>query len=231
MKKALSLSLLVLGATASLSAQVSFGPLSLSDDHRLLFSTESRAQGSVVESALVLANLDTWRLRLLTANAGELEYLSETREIQPRNSFALQRIPLEGGLPRTVQAFPGFEEGAVPSLSVMDHVLPSPNGAWLLRLEPSSGALGRLVLMDIKTGQSRLIAEGVERPGRYFPASWSPDSRLFVYSREGSLYYLSLDTSSRSSIAARYRLIGEGQINNQEWGRNGDFYFLRDNAI
>ena len=231
MKKALSFPLFFLLSIMSLPAQVSFGELSLSDDNRLLFAAESRARGGRVESALVLAKLDSSRLRLLTASAAHLEYLSETREVQLRNSFALQRIPLEGGLPKTVQAFPGFEEGVVPSLSVMDQVLPSPDGAWLLRLEPSSGALGRLVLIDIKTGSSRLVAEGLERPGRFFPASWSPDSRLCVYAREGALYYLSLDSGNRPAIAERYRLIGEGQINSLEWGRNGDFYYLRDNAI
>jgi peptidoglycan/xylan/chitin deacetylase (PgdA/CDA1 family) len=107
----------------------------------------------------------------------------------------------------------------------------SGDGKWLLYVEPVSSAYGNLVLRDVAAGVKTRIAAQVERPDRYFPACWSPDSRVFVYNRGGKLYYHSVNGSVLSSVDERYRLIGEGAINSVYWDRGGDFFYVRGSTV
>ncbi|MDR3145678.1 MAG: polysaccharide deacetylase family protein, partial [Treponema sp.] len=111
-----------------------------------------------------------------------------------------------------------------------EELAPSADGKWLLRVEPVSAALGDLVLIDTVTGSRTKISSGVERPDLNFPACWSPDSRVFIYSRAGRLYYHTV-SSAATSVDERYRLIGEGAINAVAWGRAGDFFYLRGSTV
>ena len=48
--------------------------------------------------------------------------------------------------------------------------------------------------------------------------SWSPDSSYFVYRKQGSLYYYSVDQLEREEVVEeKFRGIGEGSIRNIGW--------------
>jgi peptidoglycan/xylan/chitin deacetylase (PgdA/CDA1 family) len=106
----------------------------------------------------------------------------------------------------------------------------SPDGKWLLYVEPVTAAFGNLLLIDTETGMRTLIASDIERPDLLFPACWSPDSRVFIYSRGGKLYYHTVSASSMP-VDERYRLIGEGAVNAVSWGKGGDFFYLRGSTV
>jgi peptidoglycan/xylan/chitin deacetylase (PgdA/CDA1 family) len=107
----------------------------------------------------------------------------------------------------------------------------SADGKWLLYVEPVTAAYGNLTLLDTVSGTKISIAAQVERPDRFFPACWSPDSRLFVYAKGGKLYYYTVGAPVLASMDEQYRLIGEGAINSVAWGRGGDFFYLRDSTV
>jgi peptidoglycan/xylan/chitin deacetylase (PgdA/CDA1 family) len=105
----------------------------------------------------------------------------------------------------------------------------SSDGRWVLYIEPTSDAFGNLMLLDLSGGRRLLIAARVERPEKHFPASWSPDSRFFIYARENKLYYRTVNNTQ--DIDEGFRLIGSGAINSIKWGRGSDFYYLKGSVV
>lgn len=217
--------------SAPLWSRTSFDGLDLGADDRLLFRAETGGDGSARQSALFWANVATGALTQLTVYPEHLEVVESGRSLQIRNPFGAVRVSLSGGLPRPVPGFPSFATGALVLSGRSEALAASPDGKWLLYVEPTSAAFGKLVLIDAATGSRVLVSEGVERPGRFFPASWSPDSRVFVYERDRKLYSRSVDTSSSAVVDERYRLVGDGSIASIRWGTAGDFFYIRGSTI
>jgi peptidoglycan/xylan/chitin deacetylase (PgdA/CDA1 family) len=214
-----------------LSAKLSFRGLDLSDDNRLLFQADSDNDGTVFQNALFMSNLSDLSLRQLTAFPEQMDLIENGRTIQVRNAFGACRIPLAGGLPRSIAGLPGFADGAPILGGRVEGMAASADGKWLLYVEPVTAAYGNLVLIDTFSGARTLVSSDVERPDRFFPASWSPDSRVFIYCRGGRLYYQNIGISETISVDERYRLIGEGSINSIFWGKAADFFYLRGSTV
>ncbi|MDR1419652.1 MAG: polysaccharide deacetylase family protein [Treponema sp.] len=210
-------------------ARVGFYDLDLSEDNRLLFRAESSGDGAPDQHALFVSRLTDRALQQITAFPEKMELLGAGRTLQIQNVFGAVRVPVSGGLPRSVPGFPSFAAGVPAAGGRTEDLAASPDGRWVLFLETESYAYGNLVLLELASGTKRIVARHVERPGPYFPASWSPDSRVFVYSREGRLYYHTV-TSPRD-VEEQYRTIGEGEINSVSWLPSGDFFYMRGSFL
>jgi peptidoglycan/xylan/chitin deacetylase (PgdA/CDA1 family) len=213
------------------AAKVTFSGLDLSDDNRLLFRADSDAGGAPRQTALFVSRLTDLSLRQLTAFPEKMDLLENGRTLQVRNAFGALRLSVGGGLPRNIRGFPSFTEGAPAAGGRVEGMAASGDGKWLLYVEPVTAAYGNLVLIDTATGFRTLVAYDVERPDAYFPACWSPDSRVFVYGRGGRLYYQTINISAVPTVDERYRLIGEGAINSVYWGQAGDFFYIRGSTV
>ncbi|MDR2029603.1 MAG: polysaccharide deacetylase family protein [Treponema sp.] len=234
MKNPVPLWLLIIGLCFSpprIAAKVSFSGLDLSGDDRLLFRADSDADGSPRQSALFVSRLTDLSLRQLTAFPEKMDLLENGRVLQVRNAFGALRIPVAGGLPRSIRGFPSFAEGAPAAGGRVEGMAASGDGKWVLYVEPVTAAYGNLVLIDTATGIRTHVSSDVERPGAYFPACWSPDSRVFVYARSGRLYYQTINISAVPAVDERYRLIGEGAVNSVYWGQAGDFFYMRGSTV
>jgi peptidoglycan/xylan/chitin deacetylase (PgdA/CDA1 family) len=210
-------------------AKVSFRGLDLSDDNRLLFRADLSGGGALPQHGLFISRLTDLALRQITAFPEKMELVSNGRILQVRNAFGALRIPLAGGLPQGIPGFPSFAAGVSAVGGRVEDLAASQNGRWVLYVEPVSPAYGNLVLIDVNEGNKRVVARNVERSARFFPACWSPDSRVFVYSRGGELFYYPVHSTAPAD--ERYRFIGEGAINRVAWSRTGDFYYLRDSTV
>ncbi|MDR1903618.1 MAG: polysaccharide deacetylase family protein [Treponema sp.] len=213
---------------APLGAKIQFTGIDLSPDNRFLFTAE--ASGSR-QKALFTSHLADLSLQQLTAFPERLELLENDKTLQVRSVFGAVRVPVSGGLPRNIMGFPSFVGGAPILGGRVENIAPSADGRWILQVEPVSPAYGNLALIDVQTGAKTVIASHVERPDMYFPACWSPDSRVFVYVRGNKLYYYAINASSISLVDEKYRLIGEGAINSVYWGKAGDFFYLRGSTV
>jgi peptidoglycan/xylan/chitin deacetylase (PgdA/CDA1 family) len=211
--------------------RVVFSGLDLSADNRLLFRADAESDGGVRQSALFVSRLTDLSLRQMTAFPEKMEILENGRTLQVRNAFGALRIPVSGGLPQSIPGFPSFTEGVPVLGGRAEEMAPSADGRWLLYVDPVSSAYGNLVLIDTASGAKTVVSRDVERPDTRFPACWSPDSRVFVYSRGGRLYYHTVNASTAFSVDERYRLIGEGGINSVQWGNAGDFFYLRGSTV
>ncbi len=214
-----------------LSAEVRFDGLDLFSDGRLLYTVQITNPGSAPHGGLFLADLEKNKTKLLTAYPEKMELLDEGRIIQIRNGFGTFRIPVKGGLPESVAGFPTFADGASIQSGQVEAMSASFDGKWVLYVEPVSAAYGNLVLVDIASAKRYPIATHIERPGRYFPAVWSRDSKVFIYTKDGQLYYYALSTLNSVSIDEQFRLIGDGQINSVYWGPQGDFFYVNGRTI
>ena len=205
---------------------INFQGLDLSGDNRLLFSAVSTESG---QHAVFISRLTDLALQQITAFPEKIDLVENGRSLLVRNVFGVSLVPLAGGLPRPLSGFPSFVTGNIPVSSRAESLAVSYDGRWLLQMEPENSAYGNLVLTELSTGQRRIISTQVERHNRNFPANWSPDSRVFVYCKNGKLYYYPL--LIESAIEEQYRFICEGGITSISWGRRGDFFYVRENVL
>ena len=208
-------------------ARFSFGGLNLSDDNRLLF----RADSGGGQHTIFMSRLTDRALRQLTAFPEQFQVVENGRTLLVWNQFGAARIPSGGGLPQPVPGFPSFAAGTAPVGGRSLQPVSSPDGRWILYVEPSSPAYGSLILLETGKGVKRVISRQVELPGRDFPASWSPDSRLFIYAKGEQLFYYPLSPTASDPVAERYRTIGEGGITAVRWTSQGDFFYFRGNTL
>ncbi|MDR0760520.1 MAG: polysaccharide deacetylase family protein [Treponema sp.] len=211
--------------------KVVFSSLNLSGDNRMLFRADSDAAGSIRHGALFVTRLTDLSLQQMTAFPEKMELVENGRTLQVRNAFGALRIPVSGGLPRTIPGFPAFADGAPVLGGRIEDIVVSGDGRWILYVEPVTAAYGNLLLINTETGNRIHISANVERPDAYFPACWSPDSRVFVYTRGNRLYYYSVNANAAFSVDERYRVIGEGTINSVHWTEGGDFFYLRGSTV
>ncbi|MDR2049263.1 MAG: polysaccharide deacetylase family protein [Treponema sp.] len=213
--------------TLNAGAEIRFSGLDLAGS-RLLFSAGSQ-QSSPAGSQLFFSDLVEFSVSRLSAFPEKMTLLDDGRTLLVQSVFGVQSVPVSGGLPRAAPGFPPFTGSfAVPGGA--ETAVSSADGNWLLFVEPTSSARGDLVLINGKTGTRITVARVVERPGRAFPASWSGDSRLFIYAKSGKLYYYTVNTSAPPPEDERYRFIGEGDINSVCWAGES-FYYLKGSAL
>ena len=204
---------------------INFSDLDISEDNRILFKLNFT--GNLLRESLFVSGMEDGTLRQLTVIPERMDLIDNGRTLLIRNALGSVRIPVRGGLPQEGHFPQVFETGRVDETAV------SPDGRWVLTLEPETPAYGTLVLEDVITGERIAIAAGIERQDKIFPASWSPDSRVIVYSRSGRLYYCMVNPGMADSglIDERFRLIGEGTINSIVWDQRSDFYYLRGSTV
>lgn len=231
LKRNLGMLCLALFFLIPLFADIRFEGLDLSADGRLLYAVQVSNQGSSPEKGLFISDLEKNNSIVLTAFPKKIDLLDESRIIQIQNSFGTFRIPSNGGLPQSVPGFPGFTDGAPPQTGQIEAMASSYDGKWILYVEPVTSAYGNLVLIDVASGKRSSVASHIERPGKRFPAIWSRDSRVFIYTKDGKLYYHTLNTLNSASVDEQFRLIGDGQINSVYWGPRGDFFYIQGRTV
>ena len=207
-------------------AAVNFQDINLSNDDRLIFRADFEDQHTIFVSQLV-----NMSMQQLTAFPEKLYLVDNGKTIITLSRFGAAVIPTAGGIPAPVSGYPSFTNGSLPLRGRLLDIAASADGQWVLFAEPVSPGYGSLFLININSGTKRLISEKIELPGSDFPAKWSPDSRFFVYSKNGRLYYYPMLNNLSASVDERFRMIGSGCINSVLWGRHGDFYYLTGNTL
>jgi len=205
---------------------INFSNVTVSNDDRLLFKTEFEGQYAVYVSWL-----SDMSIQQLTAHPEKMYLTENGRTLIVLNSLGASKIPVSGGLPSPLPVYPSFSGGSTPLKGRLQDLAASTDGRWLLVMEPISAGYGNLILVELATGDKRIVSEKVELPGSSFPAKWAPDSRLFVYSKDGRLYYFPILSDLSVLVDERFRMIGPGGIDSVLWGQHGDFYYLAGNTL
>ena len=247
----LVLSAILVTLTFFAHAEVSFGGLDLAASNKLLFTASTEAPEWGEYRTLFLADLaaardatastrriaggDTLRdvpIAQLTHFPEVLSYLPELGAVQIQNRFGLFRGQASDWEFQPVIGFDHFVAGGeMPSGRIIPTV-GSPNGRYLIVLDPDSLTFGQVILIDTITGDRLVVSQRVELSTSGPPAAWSPDSRFFVYASDGDLFYYSIDQMRNERLLGEgYRRIGEGRLNNVRWASDGSLYYVSGSLV
>lgn len=218
--------------SAGLAADVEFRGPDFSSKGILLFSARSSLPGGGSYDALFAADPASGAIRSLSFYPESLSLVDGGRRLEIRNRFGLYRTDANFADPLAVPGFPGFELGSPVVNGSLPPCSTSPDGVWVLLDEASSAAYGRLVLYDTRSGARSVVVDSIEYSIGAVPARWSPDSRYFVYAKNGSLYYYSMEQLLSSRVLDEgFRRIGPGRIEALRWAPDGSLYYLREDAL
>ncbi|MDR2730736.1 MAG: polysaccharide deacetylase family protein [Treponema sp.] len=205
---------------------VNFSGLTVSNDDRLLFRADFEGQ-----HAVFITRLSDMSMQQLTMHPEKLYLVENGRTIIALNRLGAASIPLSGGLPKPLPVYPSFASGNTPLKGRLQDLAVSADGRWILMIEPISPGYGNLIMVDLSNGAKKIVSEKIELPNQGFPVKWSPDSRLFVYSKGGRLYYFPILSDLSVLVDERFRMIGSGGIESVLWDQQGVFYYLTGNTL
>lgn len=230
-RRALALALALFAASVA-SADIRFSGLNLSQKDELLFAAEAVLPGGSSFRTLFAADLGSGALRQLTFYPEDIELVDRGRRLQVQNRFGVYRTDTDFKGLTPIAGFPAFVRGSPVQDGKVSGALASPDGSRLLYMDASSHGYGTLVLFDTVDGGETVIAEGVELAADGVPALWSPDSRYFVYAKDGYLFYYSMDQyEGRRVLDESYRRVGPGRVENAQWSGQGNLFILRDRSL
>jgi peptidoglycan/xylan/chitin deacetylase (PgdA/CDA1 family) len=225
-------SLLAFLAIATLSGEVTFRNPELSMENVLLFAARTSSPGSDTYDTLFATDLDDRILGQLTFYPERVMLTGNGRQYQIQNRYGVFRTDGDLSGMHVVEAFPSFVKGAGVSNGKINQAIASPDGTYLLYLEPISWGYANLIAFHTGTSEKVIVTEKIEFTLDGPPAVWSPDSGFFVYSKQGSIYYYSIDQLRDGRIISEeFRSIGSGGIANVRWARNGDLYLLSGSLV
>lgn len=224
--------MLLLWAAAGLFGEVSFSQLHLSEGNDLLFQAVSDVPGQDQYRTLFLANLENRSIRQLSFFPEEIQYLSQTGQLQIQNRFGVFRTDKDLKTTAPISRFPSFAEGGQIQAGKIYPIQASPDGRFLLYLLPTDFAYADLVLLDLLSGKTETVSKRVELALSGPAAEWSPNSQFFIYSKTGRLFYYSLDQFlSGRIIDESFRSIGDGSMTSVRWGVNSDLYYISGTLV
>ncbi len=231
MKKILILCALVFISVA-LSAEVRFSDLDVSEAELLLFkaTTDSPVYGSF--ETLLLGDLRQSTLRQLTYFPEQVLYLRETGQLQIQNRFGVFRTDNELKRIGPVSNFPAFVNGRGIQTGKINPAHASTDGKWLLYQRPTSPGYADLVLYDASKDKEHSIASDVTYSLKGPEAAWAPDGRFFIYSKDNTLYYYSIDQLVENRVfSEEFRAIGAGRIKNVRWNDQNNLYYITGSRV
>lgn len=205
--------------------------------NRLLFTAGVDVPEFGSYSALFAAEVGSGKLTQLTYFPEQAMLLSSTGKLQIQNRFGVFRSRTDvsaGAVPGfdAVGDFPAFVNGNSIQTGKISPLDSSPDGRYLLYLEPTSPAYARLVIDDVQQGKRTTIADKVEFSLQGPPVVWSPKSDYFIYSKDRKLYYFSIAQLQGDRVLSEdLRGLGAGTISNVRWGDNGDIYYVTGSLV
>ncbi len=212
-------------------AQTTFIDATINSNDSVLFNAQSNipAHGDINTLLRFDIEDDRWTAISHFPEVMKIAGLPHNTKLFLYNHFGLfQSKETDSGFGtlEAVRGFPSFEEyqmrGPLYSIS------PSPNGEHVLYYQPSSASLGDLVLLDVQSGENRVVIQNYPLRTSEEAAKWSPSGKYFIYEREGKLYYFTL---GQTVIAERFRYIGPGTLDSVEWQEDSSLYYILNSLI
>ncbi|WP_455381322.1 polysaccharide deacetylase family protein [Salinispira pacifica] len=240
MKQYLSLAL-ILGISCAAFGEVTFSGLDLAGpeagSNQLLFTAGVDVPEYGSYSALFDAEVGSGKLRQLTYFPEQVMLLSSSGKLQIQNRFGVFRSRSDISASSSpafdaVGDFPAFVNGSSIQTGKISPLDSSPDGRFLLYLEPTSPAYAKLIIDDVQQGRRTVIADKVEFSLQGPPVVWSPKSDYFIYSKNRRLYYYSIaQLTGDRVLSEELRSIGDGSIADVRWGDNGDIYYVTGSLV
>ena len=222
----------IIFAASQLSAEVIFGSLDISESNILLFRATTRSPGSDTFATLFSVDLSDRTTIQRTFYPERVTLTGNGRQFQIQNRYGVFRTDDELTSMEVVEAFPAFVHGADVRSGKINTAISSPDGTYLVYLEPVTYGYADLILYDTGSGAKIAVTQSVEFTLDGPPVAWSPDSRFFVYGKGDRIYYYSMEQlENERLIAEQFRSIGIGTRANVHWSRNNDLYLISKSLV
>ncbi|MBO4507182.1 MAG: polysaccharide deacetylase family protein [Spirochaetaceae bacterium] len=211
-------------------SQITFSSLDLNSSDMLLYLAETKSKENITYKKLYRAKLtDNIResaaaeSKLLTCFPEKLEVFQGGKLLQIRNSDGIAEYSVADN---TLKWVSGKDSVNMAAVSV------SPDGNWQCRFVKKTAARADLILENMVTGKTRVLAPNTEFSYSYVPVSWSPDSERLIYEKEGELYFLETsETFSLSAMSEEFRKIGHGAISNVCWATSSLLVYINHDIV
>lgn len=211
-------------------AEISFYGPDINPNNEILFSLKADIPGDGSFSTLFLKRVGEANLSQLTFYPEALESLAEGTVLQIRNRFGTGRVDAKTSAFSWVREMKPFVEGGTPLTGRLGDSATSPNGRWIVSIEPTGPATGRLVILDLDRSLRFEIAPSVSRGS--VPVAWSPDSSVLIYEYDSSLHFARPEYFfSANSISEEYRELGPGRIASVNWYSPNRFLYVKDTDV
>jgi len=228
--KCLQLLAILIWACTGLFAQVFFSGPDINPSGEVLFSVQAEIPGKGSYQTLFRQNINTSVREQLTFFPEQLTSLSGGQMVQIRNRFGTIRYDSSSKMISWLSEYQPFVTGGRIQRGRLEPLSPSPDGHWIVSLEPVTSARARLVLHDIRRGLRFVIDEFVERGS--VPVKWSPDSSVLLYAVRGSIFFARPDSFfSHTRVEERFRRIGSGGIESVDWYSSSHFLYIYETAV
>lgn len=211
-------------------AEISFLSPDINPGNEILFSMKADIPGDGSFNTLFRKRVSDGNLEQLTFFPESIESLSSGAVLQIRNRFGTGRIDTRTAAFSWVRDSLPFVEGGRPLLGRLPDVVTSPDGRWIVSIEPTGAASGRMVIFDMTRSLRFEIAAGVELGP--VPVAWSPDSSVLVYEIEHTLYFARPEYFfSPNALPEEYRSLGPGRVSCVDWYADNRLLYVRSNNV
>lgn len=211
-------------------SDISFVGPDINGRNEVLFSVRTDIPGKDSAKTLLRKNLDTLTIEQLTCYPEALESLLGGSLLQVRNRFGTSRYDSRTDSFSWIDNANSFYSGGIPKFGELSPVSASPDGRWVVSIEPISPAWGRLVLYDVKKDIRCLISNKIERGE--VPVSWAPDSSVLLYSLDSTLYFSRPEAFFSSiRLEEKYTVLGPGTIRNVSWFSSSRFLYVQGKSV
>ncbi|HRS64558.1 MAG TPA: polysaccharide deacetylase family protein [Spirochaetia bacterium] len=230
--KKLIICIVLIAVANCLFADLQFLALDFNTANQVLFSARIITPGSAPYTTLFMGNVATEELTQLTFYPEAIDIVNNGRTLQIRNRFGIFVSNADFTALTPIRGLPSFVTGNRIQDGLYFDVLSAPSGAYFLYLNQKSYTRADIVLYDVATGTSTVVAQSIEFSYSGFPAIWSPDSAYFIYAKNGELFYFSIDQFKNNRVAHEsWRKLGKGKINQVQWNTNGSLYYMQNTSV
>lgn len=205
----------------------------VSSRSEMLF-TVTADSGGTVYSTLFSTNEPCAPLQPLTFYPERMELLSDGR-FQVRSRYGTALYDTNTSLLKCGTI------GDIPSITMrLSAVSPSPNGKWACYVKRTGISEGYLVLKNTVNGKEYILDDKSTFTYEKIPVKWAKEGEIFVYSKNGFIYFCDPVALSRSvQIDEHYRTIGRGDISSVQWAsyslssinKGGALYYIEGDTI
>lgn len=197
-------------------AEITFSGGDINPDNDVLFSVTTHVPGASSYNTLFRKSLVTGSVEQLTFFPESLESLESGTIVQIRNRFGSARYNISSGTFEWIEERKPFVSGGAVNSGVLADVATSPDGRYLVLIDPVTPARGKMILFDTVKEVRYVLADSVERG--HVPVSWSPDAAVFVYEVDGTLHFARPESFfSVTVVPDKYRILGPGRISSVSW--------------
>ena len=215
--------------TGLFSAQVKFENPQINAGNEVLFTVSHNLKGTVSYKTLFMADASmTDSDRILTCFPERMELLSNGAVLQVRNRYGTARYSVADSVLSWVE-----RESYVPAdAKAMLPQAVSPDGKWACYVRKTDAATGKLFLKNMSTFEEFLLNDKCDFDYDEVPAKWAGDGSVFVYEKDGSLYFGDPKAvHQKVQMDEEFRKIGEGSIRSVVWANSKYLVYIHRDLV